>query len=481
MKSAELHRRSFLNAVGTGLASLPFVRPLQHAYAHSAPGADLPRKFIGAYHHPGICAEYFVRREGEPQDNFELNFEHSVLQPFDDPANFGRSFKDKILVVEGVDLLSNANGHDSAGTILTGSRIDGNKPLNSSLDQFLAVENGLGADTRVTSVALAVGDAELKSGVCLSYGQGGEPISKILDPVEAFDTLFRGVVVGDDPAAAAEAERQQRLGQSIIDFVRQDVMRLRSRLAAEERLKLDQHLDSLRDIEKQLSGGGVSGGASCSVPQKPQAFPSVQRWNGGEQYFDAIADAHIELLAQAVACDITRFATLFLGDLSYSGNPLGLPEDNHGGVAHTYSGSAIGTGRTASGNPDTWLPLARFNHYSYQKIAKLMQRLDELGVLDSTLIYASSDMGDPALHSTNNVPTVLAGGANGRFRMGRRLVMPTDCPTSNEWCQNGSPDDARVANNKILVSIAQAFGVDIESFGTQAESRFNTGALSELA
>ena len=476
-----IHRRAFLKAVGASLVTLPFVRPLAHAYARSAGSAQLPLRFIGLYHPHGISAEYFVRRSGESDTDFDLNFDNSVLQPFDDPATYGRSFKDKIVVIEGVDLLSNANGHDSAGTILTGSRIDGSKPQNISLDQFLAVEHKLGADTRVTSIALAVGEPELKSGVCLSFGPGGEPVSKIIDPAEAFDTLFRGVVVGNDPGANAEAERQQRKGKSVIDFVRADVMRLRGRLAPAEQQKLDQHLDSLRDIEKQISGGGGgSASGDCAIPTRPEAFPSVKRWNGGEPHFDKISDAHIDLLAQAMACDITRFGTLYLGDLSYSGNPLGLPDDNHGGMAHTYSGSAIGTGRKAEGNPESWLPLAKFNRYSYGKMARLMQRLDEFGVLDSTLIYSSSDMGDPALHSTNNVPTILAGGANGLLRTGRRLVMPTDCPTTNEWCQNGSPDDKRISNNKILVSIAQIFGVEIDSFGTQPESQFTTGALSEL-
>ena len=68
-------------------------------------------------------------------------------------------------------------------------------------------------------------------------------------------------------------------------------------------------------------------------------------------------------------------------------------------------------------------------------------------------------MGNPALHSTRNVPTVLAGGANGKFRMGRRLKVPADCPASNLWCK---PSDAAfngTANNHLLVSIAQAFGV----------------------
>jgi hypothetical protein len=109
-----------------------------------------------------------------------------------------------------------------------------------------------------------------------------------------------------------------------------------------------------------------------------------------------------------------------------------------------------------------------------------MQRLDELGVLDSTLIYAASDMGNPNLHSTRNVPTLLAGGANGKFRMGRRIKLPLDCPPNDSWCAEDSADFTGVPNNRSLVSIAQAFGVPIESFGTQTNPAFTTGALSEL-
>ena len=115
------------------------------------------------------------------------------------------------------------------------------------------------------------------------------------------------------------------------------------------------------------------------------------------------------------------------------------------------------------------MPLAKFNRYSYGKVARFMQKLDAVGVLDNMLIYASSDMGNPALHSTRNVPTVLAGGAAGtKFRMGRRLKMPPDCQT-NLWCSPGDAKFKASTNNHLLVSIAQAFGLtDVNSFGTQS-------------
>ena len=149
-----------------------------------------------------------------------------------------------------------------------------------------------------------------------------------------------------------------------------------------------------------------------------------------------------------------------LGDLSYEGNPLGLPPDNHGGIAHTYDGSPVGT----NGNPmgtarPHWALLAKFNRYAYGKVARMMDKLTEYGVVDSTLVYASSEMGNPALHSTRNVPTVLAGGVNGKLRMGRRLKAPADCPASNLSCKPGDAAFNGTANNHLLVSIARAFGV----------------------
>jgi hypothetical protein len=475
-----------LKAVGAAGAALPFYQLLEDSVARAA-GDPQPLRFLTLYHPHGIAAEYFVMQPGDTETAFNLGFANSVLQPFDDAATYGKSFKDKVLLVEGVDLLSNANGHDSAGTILTGSRIDSSasKPLNSSLDQFLAVEKGLGAATPITSLALGVGNDGTQSGATLSFGPGGAALPKMIDPVQVFNLLFANFVPSNDPAAQAAAMRRRKLGQSVIDYLIGDINRLRPRLAAPEKQKLDQHLSALSDLEKQLGGIATGAGPTCVAPSKPdkQQFPNLKQYNGGEPYFDAITNAHIDLIAHAFACDITRFATLYMNDLSYAGNPLGLPADNHGSVAHTYSGSPVGSDGHPSGpgDPATWALLGKFNRYSYSKIALLMQKLDQLGVLDNVLIYASSDMGNPALHSTRNVPTLLAGGANGAFRMGRRIKAAADCPPASPWC---SPSDAVFnktgANNHLLVAIAQAFGVAVDSFGTQTDPAYTTGALSGL-
>ena len=484
-------RRAFLRAVTGGAAAAPFllrrrspfVRLVEDAYAQSM-GATLPLRFITMYHPHGIAAELWAMQPTDTETTFDIAYANCSLQPFDDAATYGKSFKDQILVIEGIDHLSNANGHDSAGTILTGSRIDASadKPQNASLDQVLAVDNKLGAATPLTSIALGVGNDATGAGTTLSFGVGGAALPKIIDPAQTFTTLFSGLAPANDPAAQAALARQRTLGKSVLDFCNRDIARLRARLAPLEQQKLDQHVSALSDLEKQLDG--LAMGATCAVPPAPDAtqFPMLRAYNGGEPYFDAITNAHIDLVAQAFACDITRFATLFMADLSYAGNPLGLPADNHGAVAHTYNGSPAGCDGAPVGMGDatTWTPLAKFNRYAYSKVARLMQKLDGLGVLGSTLIYVTSDMGNPARHSTRNVPTVLAGGVNGKFRMGRRLKMPADCPASNLWCGPADAVFQATTNNHLLVAIAQAFGVQVNTFGTQPDPSLTTGALPGL-
>jgi hypothetical protein len=288
--------------------------------------------------------------------------------------------------------------------------------------------------------------------------------------------------------------RRNALGQSVVDYVREDCNRLRARLAPVEQQKMDQHLAAIRDLEKTFSASGV---AACSaLPARPTEsdfgldLSKLQRFNGGEPTFDVVTTFFVDLLAQAFACDATRFATLVLNDLPWdaAGNAttdsLGyeLPADFHNEVAHKYSSRGFDwEGKLSSqGDAATWLPLAKYNKYVYSKVARLMQRLDELGALDTTLIYVTSELGNPNAHSSAGVPTVLAGGAGVPFRFGRRLQLTPDCPPMNDSCKVRDAKYASGANNHLLVSIAQAFGVEIDTFGNGADSTFTTGALSGL-
>ena len=254
MKKRSASRRSFLRAVGAGAVALPFYRLLEDHFA-KAYGETLPLRFIGVYHPHGIAAELFAMQyagnfpSGAPSGvtdtvttsggvtsstNFNITYANCALQPFDDAATYGKSYKNKVTIIEGIDHLSNANGHDSAGTIFTGSTIDASalKPANSSIDQFLAVENGLGAATPITSIQLGVGDNGTQSGTTLSYSKGGIALPKIPDPVQAYTALFGNFAAPNNAAAQAALLRQQQLGTAVATSAYSDVQ---SRTASSRR------------------------------------------------------------------------------------------------------------------------------------------------------------------------------------------------------------------------------------------------------
>jgi Protein of unknown function (DUF1552) len=468
-----LPRRSVLKAVGA-FASLPLGQFLFRSIAQAQGMSAPPLKFIGVYHPHGIAAECYNRRASETETAFDLNFADSALAPFDSPSAYGgRSFKNRLITFEGVDLavaeLSSTAGHGAATCLFTGSMTVGadHNAQNESLDQYLARKKGLGTGNRFPTLNIGVGSVGDVNADSIAHGPGGAMIRNQCDPLAVFDQVF-GTMVNTDAAAAAAARRRS---QSVIDYVRSDLNSLSGRLASAEKLKLDQHLSALRDIETRLNATNAIG---CVAPARPRAtgntdpslnFTKTLKYNGGEPYFDRITDLQVDLLALAMACDATRFATLRLDDpgkpTTIDGTPL--PLDVHNEVAHTYSTST----------PMTQSRLGRLNRYYYSKVARLLQRLDEGSILDSTLVMAGSDMGNPSLHSTRNIPLILAGGANGKLTFGRRIKANADCPPSNPYCTGAAL--GLTSHNKILVSVAHLFGDTAASFGTASDSSLNTG------
>lgn len=440
-------RRFALTALGAGALSLG----LERQRPARAAGAG-PRFFIGIYMPHGVARELWV-----PKPGFDIGYENSVLAPFDDAQTFGQSFREQILTVEGLDLstgiAAGTVGHDGSRVLLTGS---GGNGRNASIDQFLALEQGLGQGLPLSSLVLGVGNASPTLGTCISYAKGGNALPKIIDPAQTFQQSFAQWLVGSDPAALAAAAAERKRGKSLLDYWRSELAELNTRAPASERDKLDQHATALRDLEQRLD----SELTGCTPPPPPDSaeFPLFQAYQGGEPYFDTVTNLQIDLLGQALSCGVTRVATLFLNDLSRTHLDPQLPDDVHIDVAHRYDTA----GRASTGGtPATWQQLGRQNHYTYSKLARLLQRLAERDLLSDTVLVAMSDMGDPAQHSSRQIPCLLAGGWGGKLKPGRHLDLGAQ----------GTP------NNRLLVSIQQAFGVDSDTFGQSADSTFLQGSL----
>jgi Protein of unknown function (DUF1552) len=441
-------RRRFLAALGvTGSFLARETRGLAEPAA--VPSAR-PLRFIGIYTPHGRAHELW-----QPRADFDISYAGSTLAPFDDAATYGKSFREHLLVLDGIDLSAGievgTTGHDGSRVILTGSGADGK---NASLDQFLAVEHGLGTDTPHTSLALGVGSDATDVGLNISWSRGGTPVPKWIDPSRVHAELF-GTPLG---ARQDELEHMRRAGKSVLDRVRADLTRLAKRAPASQRTKLEQHATALRDIEKRLTRVD----RSCATPPAPPGFERLKAFGGGEPYFDAITDLQVDLLARAISCDLTRVATLYLADLTRTKLLAELPEDVHQEVAHRYDGKD----EVHAGTPESWHKLALQNHYAYGKVARLLQRLNEAGVLDQSLVLTSSDMGDPARHSSRQVPTLLLAGSAFGLKTGRYLDL-----------RHGKNLQEGVPNNRLLVSIAQRFGAPLTRFGESKAASLLTGQL----
>lgn len=465
------HRRSFLRAVGTTAVAFPFFRLLERSAIGQA--GNVPLRLVTMYHPHAASSGLFKMQNGESETDFSLTFADSVLSPL-------QAHKDRLAIIEGLDLL-HAQGHDAPKTIFSGSN-----GTSMSLDQYLAVEKGLGDSTVVTSLTLSVGTGDSSAAPdVISLGAGGAVIPQISSPAKAFEKAFAGFApvqqANERANEVSGTNYAYEQGRSTLDFLRNDIGRLRARLAQPEQYKLDQHLTALRDIEKRLDAvagsGGAGGGTSspsaaqCALPSQPKQHPTYSTWNNGGPHANEDHDLHIDIVTQAFACDITRFVSFFQGDLSRGAvtgtgleNQLGYTAavDVHNSMAHQYSPT----------DRATWVALGVQNRYSYGKLALLMDRLSEVGVLDDTVIIMAGDMGDPALHSSRDIPVVVAGSAHGQFKTGRRIKLAADCPPNDMWCQPKTDNSM----SKVLVSVANAFGADVTGFGTET----NVGPLREL-
>ncbi|HEY3255102.1 MAG TPA: hypothetical protein VGJ91_14180 [Polyangiaceae bacterium] len=129
-------------------------------------------------------------------------------------------------------------------------------------------------------------------------------------------------------------------------------------------------------------------------------------------------------------------------------DPL-LPNDVHQEVAHRY----LAHDATHPGDPASWRALARQNRYTCSKVARLYALLDQAGLAQETLVLASSDVGDPARHSSRSVPTLLLGAGI----RGGRVLTPAE--------RDRVTEQRLYPNNRLLTRLCQAFGVEATRFG----------------
>jgi hypothetical protein len=477
MQSLKSSRRSFLKAVGASAMTLPFYRLLESSVAEAQSAATFPLRFLVIVTPHGTAYEYW-RPQGT-ETNFNITYPNAILAPLN-------PFKSKILVLDGVDMRIESEdadfGHLGTPALLTGvgvTQATENNPGAESLDQFLARQ--LGGTTAYRSLELSVGD--WSNYPTMSFDQTGNAVPRINNPLTAFTRMFSNVQSGPPSTAATRSTLEQK---SVLDAIQADIGRLQTRLGPIEKQKLNQHLTAVRDMETRLTAMTTST-ATCTVPTKPSgdwaSTDSIDEYFTPQflPEFGTITNLHMDVIAHSFACDLTRFASL---QILHSGAEVGMPYvdssltnvDIHADIAHEY---VYNSKNAVSGQ------LGMIQTYFATKLAYLLNELSQIpegngSVLDHTVILWSSDQGDPANHYYNNLPIVLAGGANNYFRMGRYVQYTEEV---DPYCQTSDCNTPATTNltwltphNQLLVSLCQAFGLTTTTFG----SNESTGPLANL-
>jgi hypothetical protein len=431
-----LSRRAFLGGASATLA-LPFLESAIPRSVRAQAGAKPPQRFLGYYIPNGIRMEQWTpSTEGAGYD----------LPPILAPLS---KVQNRVSVLTGLynrPARPDGPGDHASGTgaFLTAAhprKTEGSDIQNGiSLDQRLAQQ--LGSDTALASLQIGI-DGGGSAGGCdsgyscayarnISWSGPTTPLAKLTDPRIVFERLFAGF---DQQESAAETERRRRQDASLLDYVLGDATKLSMRLGTTDRRKLDEYMTGVRELERRLTG--MSEGPSCDPGVSPD----------GDLGFVEHVQAMSDLMVLAFQCDVTRFTTFMLGNAgsnrSYSF--LGVTGAHHE-ISHHQ------------GNRDNLDRLTVIDTWEVEQFAQLVDRLaavDEGGqsMLDSTLVFFSSEIEDGDSHAHRNMPILLAGNVGGAFTPGRHLVF-----------------DDEPAVGDLFVTILNAFGVPDTTFGDGSAS-----------
>lgn len=369
--------------------------------------------------------------------------------------------RNDLTFVEGLD--NSASNHDAYSTTLTGTRTLAQSPADMiSIDQLIAKR--LNPSTKFKSLQVGVRNAGSGNKSGASWLSKSQAAPATDNPTKLWERLF--VDVRADPTQAEALRKKKR---SVLDAALGQATDLKGKLGPTDRQKVDQYLEAFREVEKSLDVGAQMG---CNPPTKPSATsPSTNEPLFEDDDLRAIGDTphvmklQIDMLAMAMACDLTRIATFQFGTEANNGTfPwLGLPNWRWHDASH-FENDAPSEWPAQLGDAEAWRNVAQ---WSVGQFGYLVQRMKDLGAFDGMVAMFVTSMNHGGAHKSRNCPVLLAGSAGGALRTGRHVRLPND---------NNGGGKTRVFND-LHLTLAHAMGVPITQFGDPALS---TGPITQI-
>lgn len=397
MASHQFSRRAFLRGVGVTMA-LPWMESLtvwgDTPTASTRPTSEAPVRLAVLFAGNGFHSrEWWAKGEGK---DMALG---RVLTPLQD-------FREKMLFVRGLynEEAQKGNIHSSqTGNLLSGVPLAAGGEIRSgtSIDQVLAQRYG--RSTKVPSLVLGCEKSNpsvhknysMLYSSHISWSSPTTPTPLEIYPALAFDCLFK------DNASKANV--------SVLDAVLSDAKDLRRQISAHDQAKLDEYLESVRDVEQRINSAGKKGELQGwrptlekpNIPRPPDGIPQ-----NIAEHMRLMCD----LLVLGFQTDTTRVTTLKLNnDHSSLRFPnLGVDYMIHHLLSHS--------------DTDDWL---KVNQFFLEQVAYVARKLDSIQegprtLLDNTMLLFCSSM-QTGNHDASQLPVVLLGGAGGRIKGGRVL------------------------------------------------------------
>jgi hypothetical protein len=441
-------RRAFLRGAGITLA-LPLLDSMVPAQTPLAKTAAAPKtRFTGIFVPHGMAPGYWIP-EGSTLEADKMPFIFKPLEPF----------RDQTVVMSGLWCRASEPppGVTGADHWVASSVLCGTKPKKTTgadiqdgttIDQMIAQK--IGQDTLVPSLQLAIEDPGANSSNCgegyscaytnsISWASPTQPLPMELNPQIVFERMFGDGGTPEERAARREQDR------SILDSVTRSLAHFKQDLPAADKARLDEYTDDIREIERRLDlAKKATGGVTAEGVIVPTGIP---------ESFDEHVKLHFDLQVLGFKSDITRVSTvLYARDLTGRAYPASdVPSLSfHGGSHHAE-------------NPDRIAQYSKLNQYHIKCLAyyvdKLKKTQDGDGtLLDHTLVFYGTNMGDSNQHLHYDVPYVLVGGAGGQLKGGRHLAFPSKT----------------IPHSNLLLSILGMYGIHQDSIGD------STGALAGL-